>query len=532
MVTAENGDDDHASTCSECGKQIYSFHLVQEDILCTECYENIPLIDHSSCLDPPTADLAAGTAQNNKPDIIQKIVACLLSVAATIYGSFHFSAYAVTATISGGHPSAWGMEYLVCFFAPIPGIIGFAIAYMVFLRNQGIGSRCVLSAASGVAAAFLAMMIFGMVVTAPRRSEAKKTIHQTQDELSYFRKAIEGKCQDDEIREHYKKSPLTHHAAQQIRQELYNATQAGDFTRPKSLYITTIEPKTLPVLIEALESDPGIVGFLVALPDVPLELKQKIADSKESPAVKYLASDVKTPPGILLKLATHPSTEVARNVFYNKNAPAAARYIYSIRAPFSEDWRHHNEGNTPPGYGSDEERSVWRKLVTDNRDYVRTWVARSRVTPPQILSALADDNNKVIVQWVLLNNNSSQQVRNKAAHRLSSSASDVISALGKSNDREIRAAVARSRDTTDPALKELIHDREESVRRAVTENPRVSPELLEALGNDYSTFVLAAVAQNPKTPVATLKKLLSKSVDMYNIPGVAAENLRSRGQKL
>jgi len=311
---------------------------------------------------------------------------------------------------------------------------------------------------------------------------------------------------------------------------LYTATQS-EMNRPKIVTLNKVEPNMLPELIDALQDQPGIVGFLVALPDVPFELKQKIADVENPAAVKYLASNIKTPPEILLKLATHHSTEIARTVNYNKSAPQTARYIYSIRATFSEDWRHHDEGKNPPGFDSTEEKGVWKSLASDRREYVRTWVARSKATPSQILSELKNDKNEEILKWVFLNNNSNMAVKNVAAQHLSSNAKQLITKLSSSEDREIREAVAHSNDTSIDILKKLCTDREENVRKAVAENSHVTSELLAILGNDSSHSVLAVVAKHPKTPTEVLNKLLNTSVSLYKIPEVASENLRQREQK-
>lgn len=456
--------------------------------------------------------------------VILTVIALLLSIIVTVIGSFYFSIGAVTVTTPEGQPSAWGMEYLLSFFGPIPGLIGFAVAYIVLYRIPSV-IRCVISTLCGITTAFLAIAIFGNILWAPVKKQREEVSLQAQHELIYFKNALEGKYQSDEIREHYRHNTLTDAGINKIHQALYEATQ----TSSKTSSITTIQPKVLPVMLEVFEGRPGIVGLFVALPEIPTDIKLKIAESKEPDAVKYLARDKKTPQDILLKLATHPSSEISRDVFYNLTAPQMARYIYSIRAPFSEDWRHRDEGRNPPGYNTVEEKSVWAALIKDNRDYVRTWVARSQIAPPQILADLADDNNEDILKWLILNNQSTQNTKNKAARTLKTTVPELIDELTKNNKADIRKAIAQSKDTPAEVLKILSDDREDDVRRSVAENPHVTPDLLERLGNESSHYVLVAVAKNPKTPTAVLNRLLNTGSSLYKVPEVAAESLRNRG---
>lgn len=416
------------------------------------------------------------------------------------------------------------------YFAIIPGcIIGFFVGFFWLFRKLNIGGRLLVSVVFGLALGYFSPCIISIPFQIRSTTEQRNKDRVALDEATYFRNALAGKYSDKELIEHYKASPLSYLGENKISQSLYDATQSNNRTS-KLLFITEIQPKALPVLITTFESKPRIVGYLVALPETPVNLKDRIADSKYPDAVRYLASDEKTPPDILAKLATHPSKDIARIVHDNKNAPQKARYIYSIRGPFFEDWPPRDEVFCPPGLDWEGGEKVWRDLCSDTRDYVRTWVARSQAAPPEILALLANDRNKEILQWVVLNNNSTPKTKRQAARNLSKTVSGLITELSESDDQHIREAVVLSKDTPKKILQFLCDDENENVRRALAESSRVTPDMLEVLADNSSHYVLAAVAKNPKTPIPVLKKLLNTSVSFYKIPEVAAENLRQRGQ--
>jgi hypothetical protein len=314
------------------------------------------------------------------------------------------------------------MEVIALFyFVIIPGcIIGFFVGFFWLFRKINLGGRFFVSIVFGLMFGYFSPCIVSIPAYIRSAYERSKNEHLALEEATYFKDALSGRYSDKDITLHYKRSQLSWLGERKIGQELYYATQSSHIgERPRLQFITKIEPKSLPALIRSFENKPEIVGLLVALPDTPVELKYEIAESKYPAAVKYLASSKSTPSDILLKLATHPSTDIARTVYHNKNAPSVARTIYLIRAPFSEDWRHHDEVRYPRGFDFDEGKKVWTMLCIDRRDYVRTWVARSQGAPPKLLAVLADDPNKDILRWVALNKNSTPSTKNKAAHNLS-----------------------------------------------------------------------------------------------------------------
>jgi len=520
MVNAENvqKQEEPETKCSECGKPLQSFYQLQEDKLCDVCHgmrKNLapPVVstqieansDINNKLSPASdlplhelkpEDTVSDPSEVSKPDAVQKVVAFLFAIVATIYGSFYFSAYAVTATISGGHPSAWGFEYMLCFFAPIPGVIGFAIAYLSFLREMNAFSRCTFSAICGVATAFLAMTVFGLVVTAPQRNEKNRITRKADSELSFFKAALEGGVKDSDIIAHYKTNTLSDFDRSRIRSALFESTY--QYSKSRFLNITAIQPKSITLLIDAFAQDPEIVGRLVSLPKAPLESKIRVAETTEPAAIKYLASDPKTPSDILLKYATHPSDDISQLVSKNKNSPLEARWIYTIRTSTAKNLFDRQNELVPPGFDSKEEKDFWYNLAKDRREYVRTWVAKSMITPGKILDKLSSDSNTQVLQWIVLNNVTPQQVRRKAAGKLATTVNDFLKTSSNDKDSEVRMAVALNRETPLDILKEMCSDKDEYVRMTLVRNSHISRELLEVLSHDRSRSVQIYAEDNMK----------------------------------
>ena len=337
--------------------------------------------------------------------------------------------------------------------------------------------------------------------------------------------AIGGKYANSEIYDHYKLNKPHYDRMSKIISKLHGAIKP-EYNKPS--FMDNVNADIVETLIMALSDNPYITRYLIVLPQVSYATKRRIAESDSPHAVEYLSMHSETPPDVLMILATHPSTEIARHVYNNKSSPVKARYTYAIRAPFSEDWRFREGREVPPEYQTEDEKSLWESLSVDSRDYVRTWVARSAAAPPQVLDKMRDDKNNDILMWIFLNTNTPFMTKKYIAHKLSTSPERLLHELALNKNAYMRRDVAKSNLATPDLLVEMIHDKEDIVLRAIANNPQVTPGMLEILSQSKSHYVLIAVADNRKTPRAVLMKLLNED-KASRIPTVASDNLKERG---
>ena len=99
--------------------------------------------------------------QKNEPqkhNIFFKAIWFLGGLFITVIGSYFAAFFVVKMFVFGGQQSAWGYEYLLCMFAPLPGVIGFLIAWFLLIHKFEGYERDILSALIGVAVACIAIL--------------------------------------------------------------------------------------------------------------------------------------------------------------------------------------------------------------------------------------------------------------------------------------------------------------------------------------------------------------------------------------
>jgi hypothetical protein len=184
-----------------------------------------------------------------------------------------------------------GYVYAVGFFW-CTFIFGFIIGYFCFAGNQNTGARRARGILAGLFFGILSPIIIAYFFGTYNESQEKKENSVAINELNYFKEAIAGKHSESEISFYYTEKQLSTRGAEAIRYEL---------TRPE----TEIDFKFLPVFLSVFEKDPVLLGQLVARPEVPLNIKLKVADNPKSRAVLPMAENTHTPPSVLLKLANY-----------------------------------------------------------------------------------------------------------------------------------------------------------------------------------------------------------------------------------
>ena len=98
---------------------------------------------------------------------------------------------------------------------------------------------------------------------------------------------------------------------------------------------------------------------------------------------------------------------------------------------------------------------------------------------------------------------------------------EVLTALSRDKDKDIRNLVAKNPNMPPEGLAVLSKDVDTYVRYAATANPNMPPEVLTALSKDVDAYVRRVVAANPNTPPEVFAAL-SKDADSYVRKVVAA----------
>lgn len=128
----------------------------------------------------------------------------------------------------------------------------------------------------------------------------------------------------------------------------------------------------------------------------------------------------------------------------------------------------------------------------DASNGVRGTAARF-VTSKETLAQLAGDSSESVRCGVAMNSNASAEILNK----LSTDANDYV-----------RRDVSGNANTSSSTLDKLVLDRDFYVRQNVASHQNTSPSALDGLSRDKDRYVRRNVAENRNTPVATLDKLV------------------------
>lgn len=460
--------------CGLCGKELkvtdaLTIGNTERSLLCRSCYEKT--LSESAVEDETTEQIEAEHVHvPSKSDLTQEIfrsspqslpnagldpalvpqkniyqinnllfnVICFLScLSITAIISFYIAFPVVRMFVFGGQQSAWGLEYLLCIFAPLPGVIGFSVSWLLLIHKSKGYERGLLSAVIGVAVACIAIVLFYQGIRYTGSIKAR-------DEAKFFQDAIQGKHSEVEIKNYYKDHPIP------------NLTR---FERTSG----TISPKAIELLISIFDSNPSLQGFLAAQPETTTECKLKVAESPDIQAVLPMAINTATPSGVLIKLSSHKSIEISRAVNSNRNAPLAARYIYSIRSIVDEKERYVDSNRLhPPGLEDPVGKSVWESLASDKRESVRLWVAKS-YAPQDILQSMANDPSQEVLKWLFLNPCTPLETLTPIAKQFKTNQNDLMKRFSKDPDNFVRRAVTQTPATSNKILVKLMSDQDETV---------------------------------------------------------------------
>lgn len=196
-------------------------------------------------------------------------------------------------------------------------IISFFISYFGFYRKTQSG-RLFLSIITCLALGYISPWIIGGIGYIPTIISQYKIGSNTQKEVNYLASALAGEFSDREIKEHYLAVQLNGNDLEKMRSFLYEVTQSNPSGQLPGIR-RKIKPETLPVLVDIFQNQSEIIGLLAGYRDAPYPLKLKVSNAIEPSAVKYLARSVDTPSDILVKLASHPSRDVAESAVHTIN---------------------------------------------------------------------------------------------------------------------------------------------------------------------------------------------------------------------
>ena len=144
---------------------------------------------------------------------------------------------------------------------------------------------------------------------------------------------------------------------------------------------------------------------------------------------------------------------------------------------------------------------------------------------PEVLTALAKDKEENIRLGVAENPSTPPEVLTALARDKNVSVRwkvaknpntppEVLTALARDKDVDIRYVVATNPNTKREDLTALARDKDKYVRSGVAENPSTPPEVLTALSKDKEENIRWKVPENPSTPPEVLTAL-SKDEDKY-----------------
>jgi len=104
-------------------------------------------------------------APESLPEAVFKATCSIGMAILTAICSLFLSVPVVSMFVFQGHQSAWGLELVFCFIAPIPGFIGYFVAFYSQDSKKDYGKRNIISAVFGVlAACAVVLLIYGVLV--------------------------------------------------------------------------------------------------------------------------------------------------------------------------------------------------------------------------------------------------------------------------------------------------------------------------------------------------------------------------------
>ncbi len=242
----------------------------------------------------------------------------------------------------------------------------------------------------------------------------------------------------------------------------------------------------------------------MAVHTFPELTRHLIERARSSPRRAYkVASDKRTPPGVLAGLAQMGGLAERVEVSLNPSTPVEALAILArdkklvVRVSAAENPNMAVETLT--------------SLAGDNNRMVRHAVASNPSTPFEVLTNLATD---MFVQWSVAQNRNTPR--------------DILQELAGSAQPEVREQVARNENTPIEVLTRLAEDEDPDVRVAVARNENTPIEVLTKLAKDEDREVRHAVAFNSNTPVVTLMELATDSHVRWSV----AKNPNAPGEIL
>ncbi len=302
--------------------------------------------------------------------------------------------------------------------------------------------------------------------------------------------------------------------------------------------LVSLHPSTTSDLLGKLSksSNKNTVIAVAQNPKTSIEVLTQFYETKFSIAKYGLAKNPNTPNDIRIEIIKDESPELARDArFYCSHWKTCEKVyqVYEVRTNFSEnpyDLPKRESARSYGRLGHPVSNETWLELSRDSREYIRTWVAKNYLAPPEILASMQNDSSITILQWLILNNNTPTRIKDRVAARLSASIDRILLKLAKSKSKDFREGVALNTATSVSLLDKLSHDDEIDVRSAVAENPKLTTAVLERMVNDPSPEVLSSITKNSKTPLLTLRKLeIKKGYKYKEVRRLARVNLQKRG---
>jgi 3-methyladenine DNA glycosylase AlkC len=158
-----------------------------------------------------------------------------------------------------------------------------------------------------------------------------------------------------------------------------------------------------------------------------------------------------------------------------------------------------------------------------NDSELRRWVAENSDAPSDLLEALLTDHDESVWSRTMQNPSARAVVIKYLSDRpylFHVLPLELLRALSRNSDEEVRSAVACARHAPTAVLEALWNDPDAGVRSCVARNPRTPPQSIETLSTDPDAGVRCSVARNPKTPPQVLEAM-SKDADQRVLAWVA-----------
>jgi hypothetical protein len=225
-----------------------------------------------------------------------------------------------------------------------------------------------------------------------------------------------------------------------------------------------------------------------------------------------------TPPEALAALAESPSLEVRRQVGENPNTPVKTLWRLSKN-------RKKSQGKPVFAAVLNNPR-VRRELLAwfgENSETVRVLLAENPDIPSEWLLHLADDKDGL--SQVPESQKALPPTLTPLIADFPQTPGDILTALARSEELEVRRLVARNRRTPSDVLAALAREKSSEIREYVAKNPRTPIDILAPLAESEDWSVRRKVARNPHTPIDILA-VLAEDTDK-SVRRAALETLAS-----